>query len=414
MGGAAGHIKHPYEYFNTPQSLLSFFEDFFKNKFKCTEKVDGYNLFVGYNKQGHVIAYRNKNEEPFRFIETKFGTNHPAHDAFAAGGEAIKKRLEELSIKDRIHFGLIDREEFPKNFINLEILFGYIPNVVPYNKSTNYIVFHNFTNQTPKHLPALAKKLKTVVVSTLQTSFTFTNKTIEFVSSHWEFRAPIEISKKDLKEWDNVASRWKNYPETRRLLDPLTEEEKFDAMKAATKRIGEELLRGTVSKLSETKEIEPSYLGIEGIVVDLGPEKVKLTGNFLDYSKPEDLRIKDYTKQIREHIQKETFGLLTITLRGKKKDLDEYVETHKKKKFTYKLEDLLPATSKDEIRNIIISYKDEMEMQQEELKNRARTFDIKCLSIQAFKFNELIKNLRITKTYRDLLYLYANLFFDIN
>lgn len=40
-GGAGGHMSHPYDVYQTPEELLSFFNDFLSGKIGGTEKVEG-------------------------------------------------------------------------------------------------------------------------------------------------------------------------------------------------------------------------------------------------------------------------------------------------------------------------------------------------------------------------------------
>lgn len=184
-GGLGGHMKHPHD-MNSKEDFIQFFDDFLAGKLSATEKVDGLNLFVGYNKQGKVVAARNQNEEPFENIEDRFRKSHGGRTSFLAGFKAIKSFLEKLSVEKRKEYELIDEQENPKNFINLEIIYGPQPNIIPYSKSDNFIVFHNlsgtkengYTTNVDGNVTSILKKManKAKTTSSIQTE-------IEYVES---------------------------------------------------------------------------------------------------------------------------------------------------------------------------------------------------------------------------------------
>jgi len=442
-GGAAGHMMHPYDKFKTPEDLLAFFERFLSGEIEGTEKVDGYNLFAGFNESGKAVAVRNKNEEPMENINKKFGLNHPAYNAFTAGWTAVKQKLESLSPADRIKFNLKD------NFINMEILYGYIPNVIPYSQTTNFIVFHHYIGTpenrwSPKNvagenlkLNQLANKLGTIKVTTPNVTFTGdpdeVKRNVKDLVSEWEFKGPIEITKNDVKKrLDKIVSGWRSYSEVQALIKfnetekkiDLTklsvedlakhEEKKLELMKAVTKKLGASVLSNMVSKLSDTGEVVPGYPGIEGIVTRQGGDLVKITGDFLDYSKPEDVPVLAGTKKLREFVQKDLFGLTTSTLRGikNKKQLYDYVMSNKKKKYTYILDDNL--TDKSKIVSVIRSSKKEINDIIKTIQNKGRAFEVKNLLIQSFMLSNIEQRLEKVKSYKDLLDVYGEELYNVD
>lgn len=438
-GGAAGHMMHPYDKYRNPEDLIQFFEDFLSGKMEGTEKVDGYNLFAGFNEQGKVVAVRNKNQPPIENIADKFPLTHGAYAGFTAGWKAIKSALQKLSKEDRVKYNLIEEDRTPKNFLNLEILFGYIPNVVPYNQTTNYIVFHGFAGapandweaqdaeDSKKLLQRLANKLGTT--STVSSEILFRGDVGEVekerrkVESFWDFKGPIDITKKDIEEQlRDLYNVWRDYPEVEKLkkyfgkkiLSAEEDEERFALMKSLTKKIGSKVLQNMVSKLSETGEVVKGHPGIEGIVLKRNGDLVKITGDFLDYSKPDDVPTFDATKQIREQIQKKILGLTTNTLRNKTlEDVKEYIMGRKKKKYTYLLEDPLPADDKEELETTIDEAQANVKDAIAQLRDKGRDYDIRSLLSQSYILSEFKRELKTAVTYWDLVKPYAQLFFNI-
>jgi len=429
---------HPYDKFENVHDMLEFFENFLAGKIKGTEKVDGYNLLAGLNEQGRAIAVRNKNKAPLEDINKKFGLNHPAHNGFTAGWTAIKQKFESLSTEERIRFNL------DKNFINMEILYGYIPNAVPYSQTINYIVFHGYMgnpgdNWTPvnaqnqdEKLKQLAKKLEIVKVTSPNVTFSGdpdnVKRTVKDLESEWKFYGPIEITEKDVKKHlQKVVDEWRKYPEVRALvkfseqedktdLDELKshQEKKLELMKAATKKIGSAVLSNMVSKLSDTGEVVSGYPGIEGIVTRQGVDLVKITGDFLDYAKP-DVPALDATKKLREVVQKDILGLNTTTLRGVKslEQLYDYIMQRKKKRYGYSLEDGLPTDKKNKIRKTIESSKEDVRNVIKVIQSKGRAFDVKNLLIQTFMITNIERQLVHVVAYKDLIDLYGKELYNL-
>jgi hypothetical protein len=433
-GGAAGHMLHPYDKYTDPKDFLNFFKDFLTGKIEGTEKVDGYNLFVGYNENGEVVASRNKNQPPIKNIAGKFGVKHGAFAGFVSGWKAIKSKLEQLSENEKKKYNLIDEEGTPKNFINLEILFGYIPNVVPYSQSTNYIVFHGYTG-TPENdwepqdteneeakLRALAKKLGEAAVFSSEVIFHGepgdVKQSRKSIESYWQFKGPIGIKKEDIKsQLEKVAKEWKNYPEVKQLEKTTDPGKQFDLMKSVTKKIGSKVLQTMVSKLSETGKIVAGHPGMEGIVLKRNGEKVKITGDFLDYSKPEDVPTVDVTRNLREFIQKEILGLTTITLsRIPEKSISgvhDYILSKRRKAFKYDLDQEIPDEYINEIKETIEKAQHNLKQALKKVREKGREYDERDLLVQSFMLSKFKDDLKKADTYEDVVDSYARTFFNI-
>lgn len=447
-GGAGGHMKHPYEKYTTPEELLKFFNDFLAGKFAGTEKVDGYNLFAGFNKQGKVVAVRNKTHPPIENITNKFGLTHGAYEGFSAGWKAIKSGLDRLSKEDRVKYKLVDEDDIPINFINLEILFGYIPNVVPYSRTVNFIVFHTLAGapsndwdspgaeNEKKLLKQLADKLGTASVTSTKVKYEGDPGKIQRetkpVKSYWEFKGPIKIQKDNIKsELKNIVQQWQSYPEVKKLKEfskrPVPakdsdkyeeyDDERFKLMKAVTKRIGKEVLGSMVSKLSDTGQVISGHPGMEGIALDIEGDLIKITGDFLDFNKPEDIPSVDATKSIREKIQNDILGMSVKTLSSLKdkttSGLIDFVLAKRKKKYTYEINEKVPQEKIRELRDLVAEGQHDIAEALKVVRNKGREFDERSLLVQSFLLSSFKDKLEKVQTYEELLSTYGEVFYNI-
>jgi hypothetical protein len=445
-GGAGGHMRHPYEKYETPEELLNFFRDFLTGKFGGTEKVDGYNLFVGYDDNGDVVAVRNKNQPPIKDINKKFDLSHAAFEGFTAGWKAIKSKLQQLSYNDRVKYKLIEENSDPLNFINLEILFGYIPNVVPYSKTTNYIVFHGLAgapqtdwysnvDNEKKLLTNLANKLKNVSVTSPRIKYKGEVGKVErkakTVESYWEFKGPIKIRKEEIKsELQDVYQEWQTYPEVKELIQfakkrpPAKDtpefkeysDKRFELMKKVTKRIGSEVLKNMVSKLSDTGAVIAGHPGMEGIALDIEGDLVKITGDFLDFSKPEDIPALDATKDIREYIQKDVLGMNVKTLSAlkdkSKKGLINFVLERRKKKYNYDIDEPI-GEHKQHILKLINIAQENIKDTLKIVRDKGREYDEKSLLVQSYLLSTFATKLKDVEIYEELIEAYGEVFYNI-
>jgi len=300
-GGLGGHMKHPTEVMNASE-LLEFFERFFSGSIKGTEKVDGVNLFIGYDEKQGTLYARNQSEKPSSDIDKKFPLIHPGAAQFRAGFKAISTAFKNLSIEDKQKYNLIDSNGKSKYFINCEILYGEIPNIIQYSETKNYIVFHSFHQDSKAKyelvdtsddlLKELASQISNVKVSSDVVYFIgrpgkVTTKVKQEVSD-WDFRGPIQIDYDKMKEeLRTLAHDWKEldeYKHLKKLKDAknISKEQLTDAMKALTTKIGNKVLTTMISDLfSGQRKTAEDHPKIEGIALkDPKYGTIKLTGDF--------------------------------------------------------------------------------------------------------------------------------------
>jgi len=297
-GGAGGHMSHAYDVLS-PSRFIGFINDLLKGRTEAYEKVDGANLIVGINKFGRVVYARSKKATPELDIEKKFPLQHPGSDAFRAGFRAIQKAFKRLSEADKKKFGL------DKYFLNVEIIFGFIPNIIPYSETKNFIVFHNYVNPGPDYEPVdfegnlngLAAKIGQVAVVSKSINYIGTpsnpDRVISDRTSVWEFRGPIKVSPDEIKQGlQPVLKAWKSIPEIQLLRHEKNQEIQLELMRTIADKIGSIILAKMVSKLSGTAKLKfpKEHPRIEGLVVKYrkGLDRetlLKITGNFRELNK---------------------------------------------------------------------------------------------------------------------------------
>ena len=288
-GGVAGHLQHPYEALS-PAKFVAFINDLLKGRLEFYEKVDGVALTVGL-ENGQLVYLRSKKGQPSADIEEKFPISHPGSDAFRAGFKAVRKGFSKLT-PEQIKDFYLDRY-----FINIEIIYGFIPNIIPYSDTKNYIIFHYYVDPANNYekidindntLDKLANTIGTVSIVSDTVNYVGTpsnpQRIIEKRSSLWEFHGPIKIKSEDIKqELTNLLKSWKSIPEILQLRKEKDPKKQFELMKAIASKIGSNLLSKMVSRLS-TKQV-PGLPSIEGLVTryksGLNKEVLlKITGDF--------------------------------------------------------------------------------------------------------------------------------------
>jgi len=146
------------------------FIDALKNfeHYEISEKVDGSNLQFGYDENGFYTSRETKNgTERMRSVDEypiQFNTTfqRSAHAALEKVFPIIKKA------------GAIKKGDS----VDVEVLFGKLPNVVPYDSSVNRIIFLRPANGTP-NIEEMKKVLHNKTVSvTIDAPFTLDGKTI--------------------------------------------------------------------------------------------------------------------------------------------------------------------------------------------------------------------------------------------
>ena len=143
-GGAAKHMSHPYEINEfTFKDIDRLINDLLNGNINnATEKMDGLNLFVSFDKNGNIIAARNNkhlNGEPLTLENIK--DNFKSQNIGNVYYNALKNIFDEVKTK----YNNQSLKHLFKNgnrWLNTEIITADTENVIPYENST--IVFHDF------------------------------------------------------------------------------------------------------------------------------------------------------------------------------------------------------------------------------------------------------------------------------
>ena len=146
MGGAYGHMAHPFDdsnlTFNDFKSMITRLLKGGINVEGVTEKLDGQNLMVSW-KNGQLVAARNKgqiknfgeNSLTTAGVKKMFAGRGELEKAFAGTMEDLENAIKGLTEKQRGH--IFDNGH---KWMNLEIIYVPTQNVIPYGK--DMIVFH--------------------------------------------------------------------------------------------------------------------------------------------------------------------------------------------------------------------------------------------------------------------------------
>jgi len=146
MGGAYGHMAHPFDDSNLTfgdfKSMITRLLKGGVNVEGVTEKLDGQNLMVSW-KNGQLIAARNKgqiknfgeNSLTTAGVKKMFAGRGELEKAFAGTMEDLENAIKGLSEKQR--GAIFDNGH---KWMNLEIIYVPTQNVIPYGK--DMIIFH--------------------------------------------------------------------------------------------------------------------------------------------------------------------------------------------------------------------------------------------------------------------------------
>ena len=146
MGGAYGHMAHPFDDSNLTfgdfKSMITRLLKGGVNVEGVTEKLDGQNLMVSW-KNGQLIAARNKgqiknfgeNSLTTAGVKKMFAGRGELEKAFAGTMEDLENAIKGLSEKQR--GAIFDNGH---KWMNLEIIYEPTQNVIPYGK--DMIIFH--------------------------------------------------------------------------------------------------------------------------------------------------------------------------------------------------------------------------------------------------------------------------------
>ncbi len=442
-GGLGGHMTHPYDVLS-PEDFLNFYDNLLSGNLAATEKVDGVNLFVGFNNDGKLTFARNATEKPSTNIASKFPEAHPAGDTFRAGFAALQKALEGLSPADKVKFQLQNEDGTKKNFINLEIMYGEIPNIIQYSDTDNFIVFHGFVGNDdegyaqkgnlPKVLTQLAKKIKSVKVKSKVVSYFGelgkVKKVVETKPSNWIFTGQIDVPTDRIRnDLRRVAKDFKKFPEVKKIKnwEKLSQEELFDTMKSLTAKIGAEILISLSSELFKGVRKGPAnHPKIEGLVVRFKDNLIKVTGDFAqmnqDLWKPLKVGLDKPLKEMNQFFLGK--GLMIPTIASIKKQ--SWEKAGKSSEGFLKMRNpKFYADKKNLTGKIKVSiFKKEIDNTMKKLEkvynriakgNNIKKDDIlKALRLAAFKLNELKEKLKLVRNRVDLLSAFANTMFGLS
>jgi hypothetical protein len=413
-GGVAGHISHPSDDLS-PQQFIEFYDSLLDGKLLATEKVDGLNLFVGFNRDKKVVAARNANEEPFDNPFEKFRKSHPALPAFRSGFNAIKSAMEKLSISERQTYQLMDISDEPKNFINLEIIYGEQPNLVKYSKEKNYIVFHdlrgtkdtgyersrNLNEKDAKNiLTRLANKFGTVATQQSHFDYNVSGRFPVAEKTFWLFKGPIAVLPSTVAKNEKAKQVWEKYKPQIINFGGNQEELKI-FMKEVSLEVGSEILGNMKSKLADLKSDD---LGIEGLVVHFNGKAYKITGKFGSFYQVLD-RPPDPLSELKTLIGNKVLNVKLKEL--DKKKVAEYGSVSK----------LLLARNKKLDINAEVKERGEIQRAVERAREKlreitpSRTFERDNIQAQLYELDRFEKELVNHMTYKELAISYFNNFF---
>lgn len=193
MGGAAGHINHPHDrkdltFFQLKEIGVRTLEGTLNQEKKITEKVDGLQLQATY-KDGELRCARNKTQliTPITVEElsTLFEDRGALTDAFVLAVTDLDTALSKLPppfLQDFFKNG--------RRFLNFEILYPPVMNVIPYGEQP-YIQFHNILEYDDEgEVVATGLNVLTSLIEALQKGKLDKQKTFTIIISK-----PIEFEK---------------------------------------------------------------------------------------------------------------------------------------------------------------------------------------------------------------------------
>ena len=148
-------------------------------KFEISEKIDGSNLQFGYDEQGFYTSRETKGDAPRLRSENDYEKEY--NTTFQRSAHLALEKAAPSLLKSG-HFKQGDAVE-------VEVLYGVLPNAVPYNEGINRIIFLRPTNGNPnlKGIAATLDGKKTNVQ--LSVPFTLDGKTQKYRNElqWWEF-----------------------------------------------------------------------------------------------------------------------------------------------------------------------------------------------------------------------------------
>jgi len=425
-GGAAGHMAHGYEVFKGKE-IFKFFDDLFSGKYEMYEKVDGQNVQWGISKDsGQAIFDLGGKIGKIKDVEEKYSLYHPAGDAYRAGFQAVREAVERISPSMIRALGLLDG-----NMINSEIIYGEIPNVIPYSKTVNYIVLHNiktnneFVENEKFLLNRLAEDIGEVLVTSPVVNYegedlSDIKASITQETSKWKFVGPMKIDIATVKEkLGDVIENWKEYPEAKRLnsKEQLSDEEAFELAKSLSVKISSEVLNKMISQLREPDaEKIQGIPGIEGIALYDKDKMYKVTGDFALTNrtmwKPIE-KVKEIEREYFRFLAQDILGLKTMKVGEdfiSRFNSDPVSYLQMKSPIFAKKRGMTPENPNSSINvNMILNKTDEVINELQVLYQQISVSDnvkkqsiIRSIKLVAFKIARMRKLLQHSKTYSDV------------
>lgn len=153
------------------------------DKFQVTEKIDGAQILFGIDEYGFYTSRETKGGKRI-YNEADYGITFASTYMRSAHKllEQVLPRLRDAGLR-------------PGDQVEAEVLYGELPNVVPYSEDTNYLIFLR-TTEGNVNIDRLQQKLNEQAVSvSLMSPYTENGKSIELreETNNWKFaRVPMK------------------------------------------------------------------------------------------------------------------------------------------------------------------------------------------------------------------------------
>lgn len=154
------------------------------SQYRITEKLDGAQLLFGLDDLGFYTTRSFKGDKRYY-----------SHLKYEVEFHTTYRRAAHLALEQSIH-KLLAAGMVPGDQVEIEVLHGEVPNVVPYSKNTNYIIFLR-TTEGNVNIDRLAQEFRDHSLTlSLLTPFTHDGLGVAFkeVESTWEFYSVPEVT----------------------------------------------------------------------------------------------------------------------------------------------------------------------------------------------------------------------------
>jgi len=206
MGGAYGHMAHPFDDFGLTFGELKDIIDLglqgkLDKEEAVTEKLDGQNIMISV-VGGKAKAARNKGDlksggMDLKGVQAKFANHIPSvRDAFVFSMKDIASSVEKMSEKDQL--ALFDNG---KNWANIEIIYPENKNVIDYDGPAT-VVFHGILKYNEAWTPSGevksgGKRLADII-----------NKVNKKIKTKFSFKGPNVIQLFKVKDYTKMKSKY--------------------------------------------------------------------------------------------------------------------------------------------------------------------------------------------------------------